>query len=81
MRKIRYSCLDCDCDYGPPFIWLPNDLWKNLGLKPKDFLCGHCIIDRIYKRGMWVAYLACGSGVSSNGTEIIINQYKYFKKK
>jgi hypothetical protein len=44
------KCMDCGARWGDTiFLWLGDDLWEKIGCKPKDFLCAHCIVDRLAK--------------------------------
>lgn len=57
MRKIK-TCLDCGQLYGQSlFIWVDDDLWKSLGLRRYDYLCSHCLINRVEKSNFY-GYLA-----------------------
>lgn len=56
------NCKDCKTDYGPPFIWMSDEQWKDLGCQPGDFLCSNCIMERVNKTGIWVWYLVAGCG-------------------
>jgi hypothetical protein len=47
------KCTDCGKPYGPLFLWLSDADWKELGYKPKDFVCAHCIIDKVSEHSFY----------------------------
>jgi hypothetical protein len=56
------TCNDCGGDYGPPFIWMSDEQWRQLGCLPGHFLCYKCIAERVNKSGIWVWYLVADHG-------------------
>jgi len=59
-----YSYIDCKRSYGPPFVWMTDEMWEKLGCQQKDFLCIKCIANRIdnLEDGIWVWHLTAGNG-------------------
>lgn len=59
---LNRKCLDCGESYGDSlFLWISDDLWEKIGCKREDFLCAHCIINRLEKISSY-AYLIGGVG-------------------
>ncbi len=56
------KCKDCKSRYGDTiFLYLSDEQWKNIGCKPKDYLCSNCIMDRVNEvYGLTVGYFVIG---------------------
>ena len=57
------KCLDCGAEYGDyPFLWVSDETWKKMGCNPRDYLCPHCLINRLGKLHA-AAYIAVREGI------------------
>ena len=56
------NCKDCGEPRGKSlWLWIDDKSWEKIGAKPDDFLCAHCIVNRL-GGVMFAAYLVSGSG-------------------
>jgi hypothetical protein len=56
------SCKICGKPWGDTvFLWVDDVTWKAMGLKSDDFLCAHCIVDRL-SSVITAAYVIRGEG-------------------
>ena len=56
------NCKLCGKPWGETiFLWVDDETWKKMGFKHNDFLCAHCIVDRL-KEVTTAAYLVKGEG-------------------
>jgi hypothetical protein len=56
------KCLDCGASWGDTiFLYVPDEQWKEMGLSFEDYLCAHCLVDRI-KGIAGYCYAAFGRG-------------------
>ena len=51
------KCKECGNPYGPLFIWVADEVWKNLGYETEDYVCDHCLIDKLKQYGYSCCYL------------------------
>ena len=55
-------CKICGKPWGDSvFLWVDDETWEEMGLKPNDFLCAHCIVDKLGSV-ITAAYLIRGEG-------------------
>lgn len=60
--ELMNPCKDCGAEWGDTiFLWISDELWKKIECDPKDFLCAHCIVDRL-QAVTFAAYLVGGPG-------------------
>lgn len=79
MSRVIPKCKDCNGPYGPFFLWLDDELWKRIECESNDFVCAHCIIERLMERGIWYVYAAGGEGshsIRSASVKIDVTQKK-----
>ena len=45
-------CKICLRPYGNPFLWVSDALWDKIGMGKREFLCAHCLIDKLSEIGL-----------------------------
>ena len=74
--NFQHACKFCGEPRGQSlFLWTSDELWAKMGLKPNDFVCAHCTIDKLSEIASYV-YVIPGNGThkikAANNSTIIM---------